>query len=64
MNVSEKLGPWTTDTPSARSPLGKPIQSAAFTPAQLTRSWATASGQPGSTEVICPKTLSKSHEST
>ena len=28
MKVSDRLGPWTTETPSARSPLGKPIQSA------------------------------------
>ena len=33
-----------------------------LTPAQVTRSWDTASGLPGSTEVICPKTLSKSQE--
>jgi hypothetical protein len=32
--VSENDGPWTTETPSARVPLGRPIQSAAWTPAQ------------------------------
>ena len=56
MKVSEKLGPCTTETPSASVPLGKPIQSAASTPAQLTRSCSVASAAPPSTEVIGPKT--------
>ena len=41
MKVRDRLGPCTTETPSASLPEGKPIQSAALTPAQLTRSWST-----------------------
>ena len=41
--VSENDGPWTTETPSARVPLGRPIQLAASTPAHETRSCSVAS---------------------
>ena len=43
---------------------GKPTQSAAFTPAQFTRSWVVTLPAAGSKEVIGPKTRSKSHDST
>ena len=65
MKVSEKLGPWTTSTPSASVPLGKPIQSAPDTLSQAqSRSWSVASGpSAGTTELIVPKTASNNHES-
>ena len=44
MAVSENDGPWTTETPSASVPLGRPIQSAASTPAHVTRSCSVGLG--------------------
>ena len=65
MNVSEKLGPWTTSTPSDSVPLGKPIQSAPDTLSQAhILSWSVASvPSAGTTELIVPKIASNNHES-
>ena len=64
MNVSEKLGPWTTSTPSASVPLGNPTQSAASTPAQVTRSCSVGVQPAPPQELIMPNKASKSHEIT
>lgn len=65
MAVSEKDGPWTTDTPSARVPEGRPNHAAS--PTLLiakSRSCSVASVAPPRTEVMGPNTRSKIHEST
>ena len=63
MNVSEKLGPCTTETPSGSLPLGRPIQSAASTPVQDTRSCGAGVHPVPPQEVICPKSTSASQDS-
>ena len=62
VNVRLKEGAWMPVIPCARSLRGgKPNQSAAWTPAQLSRSWVPTLPAP-SAAVIGPKTVSKTQD--